>query len=107
MHVSGTAGYIAEWELNGEAVLQTSGNVKELNATLVWKHVGLCSVNEPEEKSGQIEMRISKSGTSARVHATLSMGDASCTYDGKWSDGTSGFMDCTDGKGIPLTLLLK
>jgi len=42
LHIAGTAGYLSEWQFDGEvAETATSG---ELVGPLVWKHIGLCSV---------------------------------------------------------------
>lgn len=107
LRLTGVAGYISEWELSGELSERVSGGIRLLSGPVRWKHVGLCSVNSPEEKSGQIKIEVSKLGPAFYMHASMSMDNISCTYEGKLSDGSSGFMDCADGKGIPLSLSLK
>ncbi len=107
LRLTGVAGYISEWELSGELSEQVTGGIKQLSGPVRWKHVGLCSVNSPEEKSGQITIQVSKSGTTSYIRANVSMDKISCTYEGKLSVSSTGFMDCTDGKGIPLSLSLK
>jgi hypothetical protein len=107
LRLNGVAGYISEWELSGELSEQVSGGIRQLSGPVRWKHVGLCSVNSPEEKSGQIKIEVSKSGAAFYMRAKVSMDKISCTYEGKLSDSSAGFMDCTDGKGIPLSLSLK
>jgi hypothetical protein len=57
LHIAGTAGYLSEWEFGGEAAETGTGG--ELVGPLVWKHIGLCSVNGPEEKPGKIRIRLS------------------------------------------------
>ena len=37
----------------------------------------------------------------------MTMDGARCTFSGKLSDTYSGFMDCADAKGVPLTLSIK
>jgi hypothetical protein len=61
LHIAGTAGYLSEWQFDGEvAETATSG---ELVGPLVWKHIGLCSVNGPQEKPGKIHIRFSGAGS--------------------------------------------
>jgi hypothetical protein len=74
---------------------------------LVWKHVGLCSANGPEEKSGEIKFQIAKSSSSSRIQAAMTLDGAQCTYNGEFSSGSSGHMDCTDAKGVPLSISIK
>jgi hypothetical protein len=106
LQVTGTAGYLSEWELKAEATAGISGGHEEFSGPLTLKHVGLCSANGPEEKLGRIEFHISKSLWSSQINATLSIDGKRCSYSGKLSE-SSGFMDCSDGNGIPLTLLVK
>ncbi len=79
----------------------------ELSGPISWKHTGLCTVNGPVEKSGDMKFRISGWGPFSRIDATMSFENTNCTYSGSFSDGTRGTMDCTDAKGIPLTLSIK
>jgi hypothetical protein len=37
----------------------------------------------------------------------MSFERSQCTYSGSFSGQTKGTMDCTDAKGIPLTLSIK
>ena len=43
LRVAGTAGYVSEWELSGEATQTVSEATKEYFGPLTIKHVGLCS----------------------------------------------------------------
>jgi len=108
MHVAGTAGYLSEWELSADVTEATAPDGREQFAgPLTLKHVGLCSANGPEEKTGKIEFYVSRSVWSSQIHATLFINGARCSYDGALSGGAGGFMDCSDGNGVPLKLLLK
>ena len=52
LRVAGTAGYVSEWELNGDAIQTVvSGATKEFFGPLTIKHVGLCSHDGPQEES--------------------------------------------------------
>jgi hypothetical protein len=107
LQVIGTAGYLSEWELNGSVAEKGPPGSNEFSGALVWKHVGLCSVNGPEEKPGEIRFQISKSSSSSRIQAAISLGGARCTYNGEFSGSSSGHMDCTDAKGVPLSISIK
>ena len=107
LQVNGTAGYLSEWELNGSVTEKSPPGSNEFSGALVWKHVGLCSVNGPEEKAGEIKFQIAKSSSSSRIQAAISLNGAQCTYNGEFSGSSSGHMDCTDAKGVPLSISIK
>src|SRR2546429_8060869 len=88
LHVVGTAGYLSEWELEGDVTARDSGDTSELSGSLTWTHVGLCSVNGPQRKQGEISIRLSKSGSSSELSATMSLDGGQCVYGGEFS-GTS------------------
>jgi hypothetical protein len=107
LQVTGTAGYLSEWELSGTVTESVSAGHGRFFGPVTWKHVGLCSVNGPQEKYGELRFQISGSGASSEINATLSLEGARCTYVGNLSEGTSGLMDCSDAKGVPLSLSFK
>jgi hypothetical protein len=107
LRVEGKAGYLSEWELDAEVTAVASGGREQFSGPLTLKHVGLCSANGPEERSGKIEFYISRSLLASEIHATLFINGARCSYNGTLSGGSNGFMDCSDGNGIPLTLSVK
>src|SRR5882757_2292381 len=105
--VVGTAGYLSEWELKGAVTEKASANRSEVSGPVTWKHIGICSANGPEEKRGELRAQIQKSGAMSRIDATLSLETVQCTYSGSFSDNTSGVMDCSDAKGIPISFSLQ
>ena len=108
LRIDGTSGYLSEWEVKAEVTSVPSGGREEFSGPLTLRHVGLCSPNGVEEKAGRIKFHISKSLWSAdAIHATLTIDGLQCTYDGKLSGRTSGFMECRDGKAIPLVLSVQ
>ena len=107
LQIIGTAGYLSEWELNGSVTEKGPPGSNEFSGAVVWKHVGLCSANGPEEKSGEIKFQIAKSSSSSRIQAAITLDGAQCTYNGEFSSGSSGHMDCTDAKGVPLSISIK
>jgi hypothetical protein len=107
LRVEGRAGYLSEWELDAAVSAAASGGREQFSGPLRLKHVGLCSANGPEERSGKIEFYISRSPPAAEIHATLFINGARCSYNGTLSGSPNGFMDCSDGNGIPLTLSVR
>jgi hypothetical protein len=107
LRVSGVTGYLAEWELSGSVTETASGRGREFAGALTAKHVGLCSVNGPEEKPAPITLQITKSGAFSQIKATMVMDGKQCTFSGRLSDTYTGLMDCADAKGVPLTLTVK
>ena len=107
LHVRGTAGYLSEWEISGTVSEDTSNGNGALVGPIILKHTGLCMVNGPVEKSGEIRFKVSGWGPLSRTEATLTFQNVQCVYRGDFSDGKQGAMDCSDAKGVPLTLSLK
>jgi hypothetical protein len=105
--IVGIAGYLSEWELQGAVTEKISAGRREFSGPVTWKHIGLCSVNGPQEKRGEIRVQIEGSGPASRVDATMSLENVQCTYSGHFSDDTKGVMDCSDAKGVPLTFSFK
>jgi hypothetical protein len=105
LHIAGTAGYLSEWEFDGEVAETAIGG--ELVGPLIWKHVGLCSVNGPQEKPGKIRVRLSGAGSTSKIDATILFDRARCTYSGTLSGSSEGRMDCPDAGAIPLSISIK
>ena len=107
LQIVGTAGYLSEWEFRGQVTEQISSNGRELSGPLVWKHVGLCSITGPQEELGEIRARISGVGAVAKIEAAILFNGARCAYSGQLSGSSSGYMDCSDTSGIPLSISIK
>jgi hypothetical protein len=103
--VIGYSGYLGEWELTATVTERISSRTKEYSGPLTMRHIGLCTQDGPEEKTG--EMRIQISGSSSRMKATLLVDGVECSYSGKLADHYSGTMSCPDRKAVPLVLWLK
>jgi hypothetical protein len=105
LQVIGYSGYLGEWELTAPVTEKTSGQTKEYSGPLAMKHVGMCTQDGPEEKTGAMRFQIST--PSSRLNATLSVSGVECTYSGQLSDSYTGIMSCPDGQAIPLKLWVK
>jgi hypothetical protein len=106
LQIVGTAGYLSEWEIRASADPEPSAVAGEHRGPISWKHVGLCATNGPVEKSGNLKFRISGWGPFSRIDATMSFDQTQCTYSGSYAAQTKGTMDCSDAKGIPITLTI-
>jgi len=102
LQILGQAGVLGEWELTANATL--AGAPRQFSGPLVMKHIGLCSVDGPEEKKGEIQLQLSGAD---RVKATLVIDGVTCTYAGRKSDAYSGVMRCPDRRDVPLVMWLK
>ncbi len=104
LQVGGIAGYLSEWEFSGTVTEINSAGEQEFSGSLIWKHVGLCSVNGPEEKPGKIRLRFSGPGSSPRMDGIISLGDDQCRYSAGGSGRSTGYMDCPAAQGIPISM---
>jgi hypothetical protein len=103
LQVFGYAGVLGEWELT--ANVTANDGTKDFVGPLTMTHVGICSVDGPEEKKGEIRFRVSESP--ARMRATLLFDGAECTYDGRLSDSYTGKLACPGRPSVPLAVWLK
>jgi hypothetical protein len=105
LQVIGYSGYLGEWELTATVTETASGRIKEYSGPLTMKHVGVCTQDGPEEKTGEMHFQISAS--SSRLNATISVAGVECTYSGRLSDSYTGTMNCPDRQAVPLMLWVK
>ena len=89
LQVTGYSGYLGEWELTATVTETASGANKEYSGPLTMRHVGMCTQDGPEEKTGEMRLRISAS--SSQLNATFSVAGVECSYSGRLSD-SFGFM---------------
>jgi hypothetical protein len=97
---SGQVGYLSEWEMKASLARTVTGSGEDYSGPVTLRHVGLCSVNGVEEKSGTVRLTISP--RNAGVEGTLAMKDDSCRIVASASRGFSGLLSCRDGQGIPI-----
>jgi hypothetical protein len=108
LRVIGYAGVLGEWEMTatvGSAPAATSQRTREYAGPMTMKHVGWCTQDGPEEKTGEIRLEITPQ--SSRLKATVSMGGVECTYRAKLSDSYTGMMECPGRAAVPLELWVK
>jgi hypothetical protein len=106
LEVLGNAGVLGEWELTATVVPgKASQRTREYAGPLTMKHVGWCTQDGPEEKTGQIRLEIAPQ--SSRLKATVSVGGVECTYRAKLSDSYTGMMECPGRPAVPLEMWVK
>ena len=103
LELVGYSGYLGEWELTAIVADEGSTTPKGYSGALSIKHVGLCTQDGPEEKSGKIRVIRFES----RIDATLWADGVECSYHGVLSDFYTGSMDCSGRESVPLKLWLK
>jgi hypothetical protein len=103
--VLGYAGELGEWELTATVTGKTLNQANEFSGQLMMKHVGICTQDGPEEKTGEIRFQISESAT--RMRATLLVDGAECSYSGQLSVSFTGKLACPGRPAVPLAVWLK
>ena len=69
--VLGYAGLLGEWELTASVTEKAASQPKEFSGPLTMTHVGLCTVDDPEEKKGVIRMRMSEADCERQYWSTV------------------------------------
>ena len=82
-----------------------SSRAKEFAGALTIKHVGLCTQDGPEEKTGEIRFQLS--GSASRMKARLLLDGVQCDYTGTLSESYTGTMSCPNRRPVPLVIWLK
>jgi hypothetical protein len=98
--VNGQVGYLGEWEMKANLAKTITSSGVSYDGPVTLRHVGLCSVNGPEEKSGVVRLMVSRK-TSA-VEGTLALKDDACRIAASASKPHSGLLNCRDGQGVPI-----
>ena len=105
LQVIGYSGHLGEWELSATVTEMVGGAVPEYAGPLTMKHVGICTQDGPEEKTGALRLHIS--AAPSQLTATLTVAGVECTYSGRLSDTYTGTMNCPGRQGVPLRLWVK
>ena len=105
LELVGYSSYLGEWELTATLTDDGSTTPKGYSGPLSIKHVGLCTQDGAEEKSGKIRVQMVPS--EPRIKATLWVDGVECGYQGVLSDFYTGTMDCSGRESVPLKLWIK
>ncbi len=102
---SGQVGYLQEWELKANLARTVSGGRIEYSGPVTLRHVGLCSVNGVEEKSGKLRLTMSRLPGAAE--GTLAMEGDSCRITATQAPPYSGLLTCRNGQGVPINFSIE
>ena len=103
--VTGQAGILAEWDLTATVTEQADSGGRQWTGPFRLKHVGFCSADGPEEKTGELRLRISNPPGEAT--ATLLIEGRACSFNGTFKDGYDGVMSCPGRPGVPMMLFIQ
>lgn len=103
--VTGQSGMLGEWELTATVAEQGDGAGRQWVGPLSLRHVGFCSADGPEEKTG--ELRFSVSDFAAEATATLMIEGTTCTFRGRLRKAYDGIMTCPDRRDVPMLLSVR
>ncbi len=103
--IEGTAGYLQEWEIKASLTKTVTSAGTNFDGPVKLRHVGLCSVNGVEEKSGVVQLKVSRKNTA--VEGTLAMQDDSCRIVASASQSYTGLLNCRDGQGVPISFSIN
>jgi hypothetical protein len=103
--VLGYAGVLGEWELTATVNEKAHWWSKDFSGSLSMKHVGICTRDGPEERTGEIRFQIS--AYSSQLDAKLRVEGIECTYSARHAEPYSGMMTCPDREAVPLKLWLR
>ena len=101
LEVIGYAGVLGEWELS--ATVSESAQAGGYSGPVTMTHVGVCTQDGPEQKTGEIRLRIA----APQLNATLLLGGVECTYSARLSDAYKGQMTCPDRPPVALTMFVR
>jgi hypothetical protein len=102
---SGQVGYLQEWELKASLAKTASGGRIEYSGPVTLRHVGLCSANGVEEKSGR--MRLTMSRAPGAAEGTLALEGDSCRIVANQAPSYSGLLTCRNGQGVPISFSIE
>jgi hypothetical protein len=103
LDITGYSGRLGEWELT--AALARTDRADQLAGPLTMRHVGICTIEGPEERDG--EMRVRLSMVPSHVVATIVVDGVECSYRGRLSESSSGQLVCPDRRPVPISLWTK
>jgi hypothetical protein len=103
--VVGQAGILGEWEVSATVTQKTDGGGRRWSGPLSMKHIGFCSTDGPEVKTG--ELRLQVSDPPGEATATLVIDGTACTFKGRLTNGYDGVLTCPDRRDVPMLLMFE
>jgi hypothetical protein len=103
--VVGQSGILGEWELTATVTRESVRGDRQWSGPLSLKHIGFCSVDGSEEKTG--ELRLSVSDPPNNAMATLLIDGVACIFTGRLTGEYKGVMRCPDRPDVPMMLSIE
>jgi hypothetical protein len=97
--VAGQFGVLGEWDLTSTVTKQTAGHWA---GSARMRHVGYCTVDGPEEKTGDLQLTLVEAR--GRISGTILIDGMVCTFSARLKDGYDGTLRCPDRRDMPITL---
>jgi hypothetical protein len=104
LELLGYAGVLGEWEMSAPLTMTGTGKIKEYVGPLKMRHVGYCTQDGPEVKTGEITISLTDK---SRITAKLLVGGVECSYSGREAEAYTGSLKCPDRRAVPLMVWLK
>jgi hypothetical protein len=100
--VTGQFGILGEWDMAATVAEQAAGGWA---GPLTLRHTGFCGIDGPEEKTGEIRLRLTE--PKGRVMATVLIDGMTCSFSAPLTDGYEGVMRCPDRRDVPMALSVE
>src|SRR5262249_54030022 len=97
--VAGQFGILGERDLTATLTKQAGD---QWGGPALMRHVGDCTVEGPEEKTGELQLKLAESR--GRINGTILIDGVSCTFSGRLKEGYDGTLRCPDRRDMPMTL---
>lgn len=101
--VDGVSGNAGEWEVT--AKLTRVGETRDLAGPMKMTHRGMCVQDGPQEKSGEMLVRMARFTSS--IEARVVVDGADCTFSGSLTDAYEGRLACPDRRPVQMILWLR
>jgi hypothetical protein len=95
--VGGQFGILGEWDLTASVTKQTAG---QWVGPARMRHVGYCTVEGPEEKTGELRLTEAR----GKINGTILIDGMACSFSARLKDGYDGTLRCPDRRDVPMTL---
>jgi hypothetical protein len=103
LQLTGHSGHLAEWSLVANLTNEEAGGT--FVGALTLEHTGLCSLDGPEKKSGEMQLRLARFGSA--MQAKVLIDGVECAYEGALSDVYTGMLTCPGSRPVPLTVWIN
>ena len=97
--VAGQFGILGEWDVTATLTQQSGG---QWFGPARIRHVGYCTVEGPEEKTGELQLQLAEAR--GRIIGTILIDGVACTFSARLKDGYDGTLRCPDRRDVPMTL---